>query len=89
MMFHNTICSIKSCQKVHLYKHTYTCVHIVSKIILNVTSCHVHIHCVPKNVTTLPHCNSDVHESILIIFVTDVSEKVGNQKVLYFPTSPN
>jgi len=31
----------------------------------------------------------DIHGSITIIFGTSVTEKVGNQKVLYFPTSPN
>jgi len=47
------------------------------------------IHCVPKNVTALSCYNSDTHESILIIFVTNVTKKVGSRKVLYFPTSPN
>ena len=41
----------------------------------------------PKNVITLSRCNSDTHESILIIFGTDVTAKVGNQKILYCPTS--
>ena len=30
-----------------------------------------------------------VHERILIIFTTDVADKVSDQKVLYFSTSPN
>jgi len=47
------------------------------------------LHCVQKNITTLSRCNSDVHESIFITFGTSVTEKVGNQKVLHFPTSPN
>jgi len=42
-----------------------------------------------ENVTTLSCYNSDIHESILIIFGTNITEKVGNQTVLYFPTSPN
>jgi len=29
------------------------------------------------------------HSSITIIFGTNVTEKVGNQNILYFPTSPN
>ena len=33
--------------------------------------------------------NLDIHGSITIIFGTSVAEKVGNQNVLYFPTSPN
>jgi len=37
----------------------------------------------PKNVTTLSHYNSDTHESILIIFGTNVTEKVGNQKIFF------
>jgi len=43
----------------------------------------------PKNVTTLSRYRSNPHESILIIVGTNISEKVGNQKVLYFPTPPN
>jgi len=41
----------------------------------------------PKNVTTLSRCNSDIHESILVIFEITDTEEVGNQKapVLYFP----
>ena len=34
-------------------------------------------------------CNLDTHGSITIIFGTSVTEKVGNQNVLYFPTSLN
>jgi len=41
------------------------------------------IHCVPKNVTTLSRYNSDKHELILIIFGTNVTEKVGNQSTLF------
>jgi len=47
------------------------------------------LHCVSKNVTTLFHYNSDTRESILKIFGTNVIEKVGNQTVLYFTTSPS
>jgi len=43
----------------------------------------------PKIVTTLSRYNSDIHESILIIFGTNVTDKVGNKTILYFPTSPN
>jgi len=45
--------------------------------------------CPNKNVTTLFLYNSDIQELILIVFGTNVTEKVGNQRVLYFPTSPN
>jgi len=44
---------------------------------------------VSKNITNLSRYNSDVHESILIIFGTSVTEKAGNQMVLYFLTSSN
>jgi len=37
----------------------------------------------------LSRYNSDMHESILIIFGTNITEKVSNQQVLYYPTSPN
>jgi len=43
----------------------------------------------PKNVTTLSRHKCDINELILIIFGTNVTEKVQRQKVLYFPTSPN
>jgi len=38
---------------------------------------------VSKNVTTLSCYNCDIHESVLIICGANVTEKVGNQKVLY------
>ena len=36
-------------------------------------------------VTTLSRYNSDIHESILIIFGSNVTKKVGNQKYFNFP----
>jgi len=48
-----------------------------------------YIHRVSKNVPPLTCYNCDVHGSIMIIFGISVTEKVGNQNVLYFPTSPN
>ena len=41
-----------------------------------------------SNVTTWSRCNFDipVHESILIIFGRNVTEKVSNKKTPYFPT---
>jgi len=47
------------------------------------------IYHVSKNVPPLTCYNLDVHGSITIIFGTNVTEQVGNQNVLYFPTSPN
>ena len=47
----------------------------------------IDLHCAPKNVTTLSRFVSDVHESILIIFGTYVTEKVDNHKVFYSLTS--
>jgi len=41
-----------------------------------------------KNVTTFRY-KSDIRESILKIFGTNVIEKLGNQTVLYFTTSPS
>jgi len=40
---------------------------------------------VPKNVTTLSRRNFDIHEPVLIIIGTNVTEEVGNQKLLHFP----
>jgi len=37
-----------------------------------------------KNVTTFSRYNSDVRESILTIFGTNVTENVGNQKYIIF-----
>jgi len=42
-----------------------------------------------KNVTVLSHYNSNLHELILIIFGINITEKIGNEKVLYFHTLPN
>jgi len=42
-----------------------------------------------KDVPVLTCYNLYVHSSIATIFGTNVAEKVGNQNVLYFPTSPN
>jgi len=47
------------------------------------------IHCVSKNVPPLTCYNLYVHGSIATIFGKNVAEKVGNQNILYFPTSPN
>jgi len=42
-----------------------------------------------RNVPRLTCYNLDTDYSIMIVFGTNVTEKVGNQNVLYFPTSPN
>ena len=41
-----------------------------------------------KNVPSVACYNFDTHGSIATIFGTNVAEKVGNQNMLYFPTSP-
>jgi len=41
-----------------------------------------------KNATTSCHHNFNMCESILIIIGRNIAEKVGNQTMLYFPTSP-
>ena len=43
----------------------------------------------PKNVTNLPRYNCDEHEPILITFGRNITDILRNQKILYFPTSPN
>ena len=55
-------------------------------IILCLSTRDRYIHCVPKNVMALSGYN---YESILIIFGTNVTEKVASQKVFYFLTLPN
>ena len=42
-----------------------------------------------KNVQALTCYNLYVHGWIVAIFGTNVAEKIGNQNILYFPTSPN
>jgi len=46
------------------------------------------LHCVSKNVPPLTCYNLYIHGSIATFFGTNVAKKVGNQNVLYFPTSP-
>jgi len=49
-----------------------------------------YIYTVPQKTSLLLTCyNLDAHGSITIIFGTNVTEEVGNQNVLYFPTSRN
>ena len=45
--------------------------------------------CLKKTSHLLTYYNLDIHSSITIIFGTSVAEKIGNQNVLYFPTSPD
>ena len=45
--------------------------------------------CLKKRPTfTIPY-NFYIHSSIATIFGTNIAEKVGNQNVLYFPTTHN
>jgi len=44
---------------------------------------------VPQKRPTLTSYNLYVYGSIATIFGTNVAEEVGNQNILYFPTSPN
>jgi len=46
------------------------------------------LHRVSKNVPPSTCYNLDVHDPIMIIFGGSVTEKVGNQMMLCFPTSP-
>ena len=52
-------------------------------------SAHVNIHRVSKNVPHLACYNFDAHKWILIFFGTNVTDKAGNQKTLYYATSNN
>jgi len=47
------------------------------------------IHRVSKNVPPLACYNIDTHEWILIFFRRNVTDKVGNQKTLYYTTLSN
>jgi len=51
---------------------------------------HDTLHRVSKKRPTFTTCyNFYIHSSIATIFGTNVAETVGNQNVLYFPTSHN
>ena len=45
--------------------------------------------CLKKHSTLTTCYNFYIHSSIATIFGTNVAKKVGNQNVLYFPTTPN
>jgi len=48
------------------------------------------IHCVSKkNIPDVFSYNSRKHCQVFIIFGRNISKKASNQKMLYFPTSPN
>jgi len=49
----------------------------------------VKLNTTQKNVPPLTCYDLYTHGSIATIFGINVAEKVGNQNVLYFPTSPN
>jgi len=51
--------------------------------------CIVYIHYVSKNVSPLTSYNLYIHGSIATIFGKNTAKKVGNQNLLYFPTSLN
>jgi len=48
-----------------------------------------YVHRVSKNVPPLACYDFDTHEWILIFFGRNVTDKVGNQKMLYYATSNN
>jgi len=53
-------------------------------------SVYANVHCVSKKRLTFTTCyNFYIHSSIATIFGTNVAEKVGNQNILCFPTTPN
>ena len=47
------------------------------------------LHCVSKNIPDVFSYNSRKNCRIFIILGRNITEKVGNQKMLYFPISPN
>ena len=59
------------------------------EVICNIALIAFLIHCVSKNVTPLTCYNLYIHGSIAKSFGNNVAEKVGNQNLLYFPTSTN
>ena len=47
-----------------------------------------HLHCVSKNIPDVFSYNSRKHCRVFIRFGRNITEKVSNQKMLYFSTSP-
>jgi len=62
---------------------TYSAKHSV-----NYFNCLLQIHHVSKNIPPLTCYNLDIHNPMMIIFGRSVTEKVRNQVMLCFPTSP-
>ena len=48
-----------------------------------------YIQCVSKNIPDIFSCNSRKHCLIFIKFGTCLPDKVSNQQMLLFPTTPN
>ena len=67
----------------HEYIYYFTPVHFY------LAACFFSTLCVKKNMPDVFSYNSRKHYRIFIIFGRNITEKVGNQKMLYFPTSPN
>jgi len=68
---------------------TMSKVHVAATELYRSCCRRIQVQRVSKNVPPLTCYNLDMHGSITIIFGKSVTEKVGNQSVLYFPTSPN
>jgi len=71
-------------QYVHLYRHCKLSHHVDELYDYHDTTL-----CLKKRPTFTTCYNFYIHSSIATIFGTNVAEKVGNQNVLYFPTTPN
>ena len=50
---------------------------------------YTYMHRVSKNVPPLACCNFSTHEWILIVFGSNVTNKVGNHKTPYYAISNN
>jgi len=44
--------------------------------------------CLKKNIPNIFSSNLSKHQVIFIIFAKSITEGLGNQKLVYFPTSP-
>jgi len=75
----------KVCRKVSLYKNCQR----QSCSAINCLSSGINTLCLKKRPTFTICYSFYIHSSIATIFGTNVAEKVGNQNILYFPTTPN
>ena len=70
---------------IYYYMNTFITLHQCTFNLLFAFS----LHCVSKNIPDVFSYNSRKHCRIFVIFGRNITERVGNQNILYFSTLPN